>query len=102
LSSPSQPGSQSRQPKAKTVVSNVSLLPVFKLNLKSERKVSDSSFNEIKYNNQLTKLLFNAKIDRMNGHTYLIIVLGSLPPSKLDRVVSFAGYVRMNASAHKK
>ena len=38
----------------------------------------------------------------MNGHIYLLIVLGSRPPSKLERVVSFAGYVRMNASAHKK
>jgi hypothetical protein len=63
--------------------------------------VGDSSFNKIKDNNQLTKLSFDAKIDRMNGHTYLLIVLGSLPPSKLDRVVLFAGYVHMNASAHK-
>jgi hypothetical protein len=38
----------------------------------------------------------------MNGHTYLLIVLGSLPPSKHKRVVSFAGYVRINASAYKK
>jgi hypothetical protein len=82
---------------------NVSFLPVFKLNLNSKRKVIGSSFNKIKYNNQLSKLLFNAKIDWMKGHTYLLIVLGLglLPPSKLDRVVSFAGYVRMNASAHK-
>ena len=50
----------------------------------------------------LTTVLFNSKSDQMNGHTYLLIVLGSLPPSKLERVVSFAGYVRINARAHKK
>jgi len=50
----------------------------------------------------LTTVSFNSKSDRMNGHTYLLIVLGSLPPSKRARVVLFAGYVRMNASVHKK
>ena len=38
----------------------------------------------------------------MNDHIYLLIVLGLHPLRKLERVVSFAGYVRMNASAHKK
>jgi hypothetical protein len=64
--------------------------------------VSDSSFNKIKYNNQLTKHLFNAKNERMNGHTYLLIVSRLLPPRKLERVVSFAGYMCINAFAHKK
>ncbi len=50
----------------------------------------------------LTTVLFNSKSDRMNGHTYLLIVLGSLPSSKCERVVLFVGYVRMNASVHKK
>ncbi len=50
----------------------------------------------------LTTVLFNSKSDRMNGHTYLLIVLGLLPPSKREKVVLFAGYVRMNASVHKK
>jgi hypothetical protein len=67
-----------------------------------KRKVSDSSFNKIKYNYQLTKHSFNAKIEWMNGHTYLLIVLRLLPPSKLERVVSFVGYVCINAFAHKK
>ena len=83
-SSPSQPGIWFHQPKAHN---RFQRLPssFFKLNLKSKKKVSDISFNKIKYNNQLTKHSFNAKIDRMNSHTYLLIILGLLPPSKLER-----------------
>ena len=38
----------------------------------------------------------------MNGHKCLRNVFGSPPPKDVERALSFAGYVRMNASAHRK
>ena len=52
-------------------------------------------------NRLLTTTLVNLKSDWMYGQTYLFIVLGSFPPSIVDRAVSFAGYIYMNVSAHR-
>ncbi len=52
-------------------------------------------------NHLLTTTLVNPKSDWMYGQTYLFIVLGSFPPNIVDRAASFAGYIRMNASAHR-
>jgi|688.fasta_scaffold414501_2 hypothetical protein len=97
-------GSVHRQ---QTIPANISHLPVFKLNL--EKKDSTACQLNLKIrtskqqsNKRLTTVSFNKKSDRINGHTYLLMVLGSLPPSKHEREVSFAGYARINASAHKK
>ncbi len=91
-----------------TVISDISLLPVIKLNLraKAQRHVSLIErlevINKQQSNKMLTTVLFNAKSDWMNGHTYLLILLGSSPPSKCERVVTFVGYVCINSCAHKK
>jgi len=100
-------GSQFRRP---TANSRFRRLPPSCYQIESEQTAQERhvSFNEeskvrkATIKQTLTTVSFNSKSDRMNGHTYLLIVLGSLPPSKRERVVLFAGYVRMNESVHKK
>jgi hypothetical protein len=43
----------------------------------------------------------NLKIELMNGQTYLPIIFGSFPSNAINRALSSAGYIHMNASAHK-
>jgi hypothetical protein len=52
--------------------------------------------------NKLTTTPSNSNIELIKGQIYFLIVLGSLPPNDVDKALSFAGYNRMNASAHKK
>jgi hypothetical protein len=66
------------------------------------RMVSSGSFNnDTQQNNIHTRTSSNSKMESIYGHMYLWIVFGSLPPNTLDRASLFAGYVRINASAHK-
>jgi hypothetical protein len=38
----------------------------------------------------------------MNGHIYLFMVLGALPPNNCERAWLFSGYVCIKARANKK
>ena len=49
----------------------------------------------------LTTTPSKSKIDYIIGQIYFQIVLGSLPPNIVKWALSFAGYSRMNVSAHK-
>jgi hypothetical protein len=50
---------------------------------------------------KLTTTPSKSKMDRIIGQMYFRIVLGSAPPSIVERALLFAGYSFMNASAHK-
>ncbi len=38
----------------------------------------------------------------MTGYKFLLMVLGSCPSNTHERVLSFGGYIQMNASAHNE